>query len=86
MPLFGSPRFPDSTRLIVADFERAYGKRPNLIALGGYDGMHLIIEALKKTRGKTDGDTMIAAMKGLKWESPRGPMRDRSADPGRGSK
>ena len=44
----------------------------------GYDGMHLIYEALKKTGGKTDGDSLIAAMKGMKWESPRGPI---SIDP-----
>ena len=35
--------------------------------------MHLIYEALKKTGGKTDGDALIAAAKGMKWESPRGP-------------
>ena len=40
--------------------------------------MHLIYEALKKTGGKTDGDTLIAATKGMKWESPRGPI---SIDP-----
>jgi branched-chain amino acid transport system substrate-binding protein len=40
--------------------------------------MHLIYEALKKTGGRTDGDALIAAMKGMKWESPRGPM---SIDP-----
>src|SRR5580692_9515765 len=62
----------------VKDFEAAYGKRPNFVSLGGYDGMHLIYEALKKTGGKTDGDAMLAAMKGMKWESPRGPM---SIDP-----
>jgi branched-chain amino acid transport system substrate-binding protein len=62
----------------VKDFQAAYGKRPNFVSLGGYDGMHLIYEALKKTGGKTDGDTMLAAMKGMKWESPRGPM---SIDP-----
>jgi len=62
----------------VKDFEAAYGKRPNFISLGGYDGMHLIYEALKKTGGKTDGDAMLAAMRGMKWESPRGPM---SIDP-----
>jgi branched-chain amino acid transport system substrate-binding protein len=62
----------------VAAFEKAYGKRPNFISLGGYDGMHLIYEALKKTGGKTDGDAVLAAMKGMKWESPRGPM---SIDP-----
>ena len=40
--------------------------------------MHLIYEALKKTGGKADGDSLIAAMKGMKWESPRGPI---SIDP-----
>ena len=40
--------------------------------------MHLIYEALKKTGGKTDGDALIAAAKGMTWESPRGPM---SIDP-----
>ena len=48
------------------------GMRPNFISLGGYDGMHVIYEALKKTEGKTDGDAVIGAMKGMKWESPRG--------------
>jgi branched-chain amino acid transport system substrate-binding protein len=65
-------------RAYVKDYEAAYGKRPNFISLGGYDGMHLIYEALKKTGGETDGEAMIAAMKGEKWQSPRGPM---SIDP-----
>ena len=39
--------------------------------------MHAIYEALKKTGGKTDGEALIAAAKGMKWESPRGPMIDR---------
>ena len=54
------------------------GMRPNFMSVGGYDGMHLIYEALKKAGGKTDGDSLIAAMKGMKWESPRGPI---SIDP-----
>ena len=48
------------------------------MAVGGYDGIHLIYEALKKTGGKVDGDSLIAAMKGMAWESPRGPI---SIDP-----
>ena len=48
--------------------------RPNFISVSGYDGMHLIYEALRKTGGKTDGDSLIAAMKGMAWESPRGPI------------
>jgi branched-chain amino acid transport system substrate-binding protein len=51
------------------------GLRPNFMSVGGYDGMHLIYEALKKTNGATDGDALINAMKGMKWESPRGPVQ-----------
>jgi branched-chain amino acid transport system substrate-binding protein len=62
----------------VEDFKKVNNFRPNFVSVGGYDGMHLIYEALKKTGGKTDGDTLLAAMKGMKWESPRGMM---SIDP-----
>ena len=62
----------------VADFKKANGFRPNFVSLGGYDGMHLIYQSLEKTGGKTDGDLLVAAMKGMKWESPRGMM---SIDP-----
>jgi len=54
------------------------GLRPNFMSVGGYDGMHVIYEALKKTNGSTDGDALMSAMKGMAWESPRGPI---SIDP-----
>ena len=44
------------------------------MAAAGYDGMAAIYEALKKTNGSTDGDKLIAAMKGMKLLSPRGPI------------
>ena len=63
-------------------FVKAYNddfhRNPDFFSIGGYDGMHLIYEALKKTGGKTDGESLIAAAKGMSWESPRGPM---SIDP-----
>ena len=62
----------------VEEFRKANDFRPDFVSVGGYDGMHLIYEALKKTGGKTDGDTLLAAMKGMRWESPRGMM---SIDP-----
>jgi branched-chain amino acid transport system substrate-binding protein len=40
--------------------------------------MHLIYEALKKTGGDANGEKLMAAMKGMAWESPRGPI---SIDP-----
>jgi branched-chain amino acid transport system substrate-binding protein len=62
----------------VAAYKKAFNNRPGFMAVGGYDGIHLIYEALKKTGGKTDGDALVEAMKGMKWESPRGPI---SIDP-----
>jgi len=63
----------------VAAFQKANSNvRPNFISVSAYDGMHLIYEALKKTEGKTDGPALVEAMKGMAWESPRGPM---SIDP-----
>ena len=52
--------------------------RPNFMAVAGFDGMAAIYEALKKTNGSTDGDKVLAAMKGMKIDSPRGPI---SIDP-----
>jgi len=61
-------------------FKKAYAEangtklRPNFMAAAGYDGMALIYDALKKTNGSTDGEKLVAAMKGAKWVSPRGPV------------
>jgi branched-chain amino acid transport system substrate-binding protein len=69
----------EKNKAYVAAFKAANGgMRPNFMSVGGYDGMHLIYEALKKTGGKADGDSLLAAMKGMAWESPRGPI---SIDP-----
>ena len=59
----------------VEAFQKANpGIRPNFMAVAGYDGMHLIYNALEKTKGATDGDAVLAAMKGQSFESPRGPI------------
>jgi branched-chain amino acid transport system substrate-binding protein len=58
----------------VAAFNADYKRNPDFFAAGGYDGMHVIYEALKKTGGKTDAESLVSAAKGMAWESPRGPM------------
>ena len=63
-------------KAFVEAFKKAAGFRPNFMAVGGYDGMHLIYEALKKTGGKADGDSLIAAMKG--WPGRARAARSRS--------
>jgi len=61
-------------KAFVAAYNAEYKRNPDMFSVGAYDGMHVIYEALKKTKGDTDGEALIAAAKGLKWESPRGPM------------
>jgi branched-chain amino acid transport system substrate-binding protein len=68
----------EKNKEFVQAFEKTNSFRPNFMAVGGYDGMHLIYEALQKTNGAIDGQALVEAMKGMKWESPRGPI---SIDP-----
>jgi branched-chain amino acid transport system substrate-binding protein len=59
-------------------FVEAFGKannglRPNFMAVGAYDGMRVIYEAAKTTKG-AGGEALLNAMKGQAFESPRGPI------------
>ena len=66
-------------KAFVEGFKNAgNGIRPDHIGVAVYDALHLVYAAINKTSGSTDGDALIAAMKGMAWESPRGPV---SIDP-----
>jgi branched-chain amino acid transport system substrate-binding protein len=43
------------------------------MAVGAYDGMRVIYEAAKASKGAR-GEALLNAMKGQVFESPRGPM------------
>ena len=63
-----------ANKKFVAEFSKANkGLRPNFMAAGGYDGMRVIYEAAKASKGQ-GGDALLAGMKGQIFESPRGPM------------
>jgi len=62
-------------KAFVAAYAKAYPNvRPNMVAVAAYDGMRLIDEVLKKDAGNVKGDAFVAAAKGMKWTSPRGPV------------
>jgi branched-chain amino acid transport system substrate-binding protein len=58
----------------VAAMRKSGNIRANFHSVGGYDGMHLIYKALEATKGDTSGEALVNAMKGMAWESPRGPV------------
>jgi branched-chain amino acid transport system substrate-binding protein len=64
----------------VAEWKKAYGADaiPDFMAVGGYDGMALIVHVVQQLKGKIDGDKAIEAAKTFKFNSPRGPI---SIDP-----
>src|SRR5262249_38963202 len=61
---------------LVAAWDKDYGANstPDFMAIGAYDGMAAIVHAIQATKGKLDGDAALAALKGWKYESPRGPI------------
>jgi branched-chain amino acid transport system substrate-binding protein len=65
-------------KAFVKAYNKEFHRNPDVYSIGGYDGMHLIYAALKKTKGNTDGQALVNAAKGMHWESPRGPI---SIDP-----
>ena len=54
------------------------GGRPNFMAVAAYDGMNAIYQVSNKLKGKIDGDAAMGVLKGMKIQSPRGPI---SIDP-----
>jgi branched-chain amino acid transport system substrate-binding protein len=62
-----------ANKKFVEAFEAANKFRPNFMAVGGYDGMRVIYNALNTTKG-AGGEALLAAMKGQIFESPRGPV------------
>ena len=65
----------DKNKAFVDGFKRiSGGTRPDHVGVSAYDGLQLVYLALAKTGGNADGDALIAAMKGMSWESPRGPI------------
>ncbi len=64
---------PLNKKFVEAFSKANNGARPNFMAVGAYDGMRLIYEAAKTTKGQ-GGEPLLNAMKGQIFESPRGPI------------
>jgi branched-chain amino acid transport system substrate-binding protein len=60
----------------VQHYKDLYGTtvKPNFMAVGAYDGMAAIFQTIRTLNGKVDGDKAMAVLKGMKLESPRGPI------------
>jgi len=70
---------PENKRFVAA-WKKEYGANttPDFMAVGGYDGMALIVDVVRKLKGKIDTDAALKAATAFKSNSPRGPI---SIDP-----
>jgi branched-chain amino acid transport system substrate-binding protein len=70
---------PENKRFVAA-WKKEYGANstPDFMAVGGYDGMALIVGVVQKLKGKIETDKALEAAKSVKFNSPRGPI---SIDP-----
>lgn len=73
-PYSASHNSPANKKFVEAFMKQSKGVRPNFFGVAAYDGMRVIYEAVKATKGTGDGDALVAAMKGQIFESPRGPI------------
>jgi len=66
---------PTNKRFVEA-WKKTYGadSTPEFMAVSGYDGMAAIAHAVRATKGKLDSDAVMAALRGWKYDSPRGPI------------
>ncbi|MGO4285962.1 ABC transporter substrate-binding protein [Bosea sp. TAB14] len=67
----------EANRKFVEAGEKAIGGPGQLTfpAVGAYDGMYVIAKMIAATAGKQDAEKAVEAVKGLAWESPRGPVK-----------
>ena len=73
-PYSASHNSPANKKFVEAFMKQSKGVRPNFFGVAAYDGMRVIYEAVKATKGSGNGDALVAAMKGQIFESPRGPI------------
>lgn len=66
--------------LVEEHKKRFNGDVPDLFTPGGMTAAMAIVEALKKTEGAADADTLIDTMEGMSFDTPKGTMTFRPED------
>jgi branched-chain amino acid transport system substrate-binding protein len=76
---FGIPKNPVN-EWFVANHYSKFKSPPDFFTAGGMSAAIAVVEALKKTKGDTDTNKLIAAMEGMSFETPKGKMTFRKED------
>jgi branched-chain amino acid transport system substrate-binding protein len=65
---------------LVTNHYTKFKSPPDFFTAGGFSAAMAVVSALKKTNGDTNTDKLIAAMEGMTFDTPKGPMTFRKED------
>jgi branched-chain amino acid transport system substrate-binding protein len=65
---------------LVAEHQKRFQSPPDFFTANGFATGMALVTALKKTNGVTDADTLIPAMEGMEFDTPKGVMQFRAQD------
>jgi branched-chain amino acid transport system substrate-binding protein len=74
------PKNPINDWLVSEHQKRFNGEPPDFFTANGMVSGLALVAALEKTHGATDAETLIKAMEGMSFDSPKGPVRFREQD------
>lgn len=76
---FGIPKNPVNEAMVSAH-QKEFKQPPDFFTAGGFTAAMAIVTALKKTGGDTKTNTLISAMEGMSFDTPKGQMTFRKED------
>lgn len=76
---YGIPNNPVNDALVEMN-QKQFGAPPDFFTAGGFSAAMAVVEALKATQGETKANTLIKAMEGMRFDTPKGPMSFRPED------
>jgi branched-chain amino acid transport system substrate-binding protein len=76
---FGIPKNP-ANEWLVANHYKQFKSPPDFFTAGGMSAAIAVVEALKKTKGDTNTEKLIATMEGMSFDTPKGKMTFRKED------
>ena len=76
---FGLPKNPVNDALVAMNYKQ-FKAPPDFFTAGGFSAAMAVVTALKKTNGDAKANTLINAMEGMSFETPKGTMTFRKED------
>ena len=76
---FGMPKNSTNEAMVSRHYSQ-FKSPPDFFTAGGFSAAMAVVTALKKTNGEAGADTLIKAMEGMPFDTPKGKMTFRKED------